>query len=59
MEKLLKQLKERNDLGFFIDMGFELTIYEGNPENPKNIYEGNIIDFTEELLKSLGVRDDG
>ena len=59
MEKLLKQLKERNDLGFFIDMGFELTIYEGDPEDPKNIYEGNIIEFAEDILKHFGVRDDG
>jgi len=58
MKELLKQLQKKKGLGFFIDMGYELYIYEGDPENPTNIYEGNSFDFIEKLMEHFDVRDD-
>ena len=58
MEELLKKLKEKKGLGFYIDGGYEFYIYEGDPEDPKNIYSGDVFSFINELMEHLDVRDD-
>jgi hypothetical protein len=56
------KLLAKPKFGFYIDMGGEFYIYEGDPEDNvvmnKNIYEGNIHQFIHELMEYFNVRDD-
>lgn len=61
LEELLKELKKRNDLGFYVDMGYEFYIYKGKAigsKDPEELYRGNIFSFIEDLMIHFNVRDD-
>ena len=59
MEELLKQLSKRDDLAFFIDMGYELHIYKKNSDPFEDVYSGDIHSFAEDLLNHFNVENDG
>lgn len=45
--------------GYYIDMGGEFYVYEGDSEDPdKFLYEENIHQFIHELMEHFNVRDD-
>jgi len=55
MTDLLEKIKSAKELKYFIDMGFELYIYNDKGE----IYNGNVMDFAETIMDELGVKNDG
>lgn len=56
MDKILEKLKKEENLAYFIDAGYELTIYKKDTEI--EIYEGTIFDFIEMVMKELKIKDD-
>jgi hypothetical protein len=65
MEDLISKLNQhklncsKQDLHFFIDMGYEFYIFKGNDEEPEEmLYEGNIFSFISELMEHFNVKDD-
>lgn len=52
---LLEKIKNEKGLKYFIDKSYELYIYNENGE----IYNGNVMDFTESIMDELEVKNDG